>query len=80
MEKQIYQICVQGHLDARWLHRFEGLTLSLTPSGQTILTGPVVDQAALYGLLNQLRDLGLDLISLQRQPQDTQQENQHVNK
>lgn len=69
MEKYVYQICVQGHLDARWLPRFAGLHITLTPAGETILTGPVVDQAALYGLLNQIHDLGLDLISVQRQPQ-----------
>jgi hypothetical protein len=78
MDEHIYQICVQGHLDARWLPRFEGLTITLTPTGQTILTGPIVDQAALYGLLNQLRDLGLELISLQRQPQDSKKECDHV--
>lgn len=68
MDKYVYQIRVQGHLDARWLHRFEGLTITLTPAGETILTGPIADQAALYGVLNRVRDLGLDLISVQRQP------------
>lgn len=68
MAEHIYQICVQGHLDARWLPRFAGLTITLTPTGETVLSGPVVDQAALYGLLNQIRDLGLDLISVQRRP------------
>lgn len=70
MENHVYQICVLGHLDARWLSRFAGLHLTLTPAGETILTGPIVDQAALFGLLNQIRDLGLDLISVQRQVQN----------
>lgn len=71
MENQLYQIYVQGHLDARWLPRFAGLTITLTPAGETILTGIIEDQAALYGLLNRIRDLGLELISVQRQPTET---------
>ena len=63
-----YEIRVQGHLDERWFHRFEGLTITLTAAGETIITGAIVDQAALYGLLNRIRDLGLDLLSVQRQP------------
>ncbi len=70
MDQHLYQICVQGHLDARWLPRFAGFRITLTPAGETILTGPIVDQAALYGVLNQIRDLGLALISVQRQPQE----------
>ena len=62
-----YEIFVQGHLGARWLSRFEGMTITLTPAGQTILAGPVMDQAALYGISNRIRDLGLVLISVQRQ-------------
>ncbi len=69
---QPYEIRVQGHLDERLFHRFEGLTITLTPAGETILAGPVIDQAALYGLLNRIRDLGLELLSVQRQPAENQ--------
>lgn len=65
---QLYEIHVQGHLDERWFHRFEGLAITLTAGGETIITGAIVDQAALYGILNRIRDLGLDLLSVQRQP------------
>ena len=59
-----YAIRLKGHLDARWAERFAGLTLSHASDGTTILAGPVVDQAALYGLLRTVRDLGLPLLSV----------------
>ena len=59
-----YEIRLKGYLDARWARRFEGLSLSHDSDGTTILSGPVVDQAALYGLLRQVRDLGLPLLSV----------------
>jgi len=62
-----YEIRVQGHLDERWFPRFAGLTITLTPDGETVIAGPVIDQAALYGLLNHIHNLGLDLLSVQRQ-------------
>lgn len=68
-----YEICLRGHLDNHWSHWFEGLTITLADSGNTHLTGPVRDQAALHGLLNKVRDLGLPLISL-RQIEPTQTE------
>jgi hypothetical protein len=58
-----YEIRLQGHLDSRWSARFDGMTLT-TGDGSTLLTGPVVDQAALHGLLHQLRDVGLSLVSV----------------
>lgn len=58
----IYHIRVQGHLDAQWQPWFEGLTISLEDEGTTLLTGPVLDQAALYGFLRKVRDLGLPLL------------------
>ena len=58
-----YEIRLQGRLDARWSARFEGMTLT-TGDGFTLLAGRVVDQAALHGLLHQLRDIGLPLVSL----------------
>jgi hypothetical protein len=60
----VYQIRVKSHLDFDWTDWFEGLTITLEDTGNTLLTGPVVDQAALYGLLKKVRDLGMPLISL----------------
>jgi hypothetical protein len=63
-EPELYEIRVTGHLDARWAEWFEGLTIRLEDNGDTLLTGPVIDQAALHGLLKRVRDLGLPLISV----------------
>lgn len=65
----VYQICLHGHLDERWLRWLEGLSMTHTPDGETILYA-AMDQAALYGLLARIRDLGLELISVQRIAQD----------
>lgn len=63
----LYEIRIQGHLDAhRWAGWFEGLTITLEENGDTLLRGPVVDQAALYGLLRKVRDLGIPLLSVRR--------------
>lgn len=62
-----YEIVVVGRLDTRWVRWFEGFELDRAPRGFTRLTGEVVDQAALHGLLNRLRDLGIELVSVQRQ-------------
>ena len=59
-----YEIRLKGHLNARWAERFEGLSLSHASNGTTILSGPVVDQAALHGLLRTVRDLALPLLSV----------------
>jgi len=59
-----YEIRLKGHLAARWVAWFDGLTLSHDSDGTTIIRGPVADQAALYGLLQKTRDLGLPLISV----------------
>lgn len=59
----IYQIRVQGHLDSQWTDWFDGLTIMLEENGDTLLTGPVIDQAALHGLLKKVRDLGMPLVS-----------------
>ena len=59
-----YHIKVGGHLDARWKEWFDGLTMTLTEDGNTIFSGPVQDQAALHGILNKIRNLGLTLISV----------------
>jgi len=60
----IYQIRVKGHLGPQWTDWFGGLTVTLEDNGETLLTGPVVDQAALHGLLKKVRDLGMPLISV----------------
>ena len=60
----LYQIRVKSHLDFDWTDWFEGLDITLEENGDTLLTGPVADQAALYGLLKKVRDLGMPLISL----------------
>lgn len=62
----IYQIRVAGHLNPQWTDRFGGMSITLLAEGDTLLTGPVLDQAALYGLLKQMRNLGLPLLSINR--------------
>jgi hypothetical protein len=62
----VYQIRIKGHLGPRWTDWFEGLSITLEDNGDTLLTGPVVDQAALHGLLRKVRDLGIPLISAVR--------------
>ena len=59
----VYQIRVRGQLGPQWTDWFGGLTITLEEGGETLLTGPVVDQAALHGLLRKVRDLGMPLIS-----------------
>jgi hypothetical protein len=59
----IYQIRIKGHLGTQWADWFEGMTIRLEENGDTLLTGPVIDQAALYGILKKVRDLGLPLVS-----------------
>jgi hypothetical protein len=60
----LYQIRIRGHLDCQWTNWFEGLTITLEDNGDTLLSGPVVDQAALHGLLKKVRDLGMPLLSV----------------
>ena len=62
----VYQIRVKGHLGHEWTDWFEGLTITLEDNGDTLLTGPVIDQAALYGLLKKVRDLAMPLVSVIR--------------
>lgn len=71
----IYQIRIRGHLDSQWTDWFEGLTITLEEDGDTLLTGPVSDQAALHGLLKKIRDLGTPLVSVgQVQSNDAHQD------
>jgi len=62
----IYRIRIAGHLSNQWTDRFGGLTITQDENGDTLLTGPIVDQAALFGLLKKVRDLGMPLISIDR--------------
>ena len=59
-----YEIRLRGHLETRWAAWFDGMTLSHERDGSTVLSGPVVDQAALHGLLQKVRDIGLPLVSV----------------
>ena len=61
-----YEIRIKGHLGQQWTDWFEGLTIRLQENGDTLLTGLVVDQAALYGLLKKVRDLGMPLLAVNR--------------
>ena len=62
----VYEIRVRGVLDSRWSSWFDGLELTSDQAGQTTITGPVVGQAALHGLLAKIRDMGLPLRSVRR--------------
>ena len=63
-QPMIYQIRIKGYLDSQWTIWFEGLTITMEENGDTLLTGTVVDQAALHGLLKKVRDLGTPLLSV----------------
>ena len=69
MDKHLlYEIRVEGHLTERWSDWFEGLTIHNEPSGETVLSGSFVDQAALFGMLTKIHSLNLTLISVNRLP------------
>ena len=63
-QTMVYQIRIKGHLGRQWTDWFGGLTITLEDNGMTLLTGPVIDQAALHGLLRKVRDLGMPLLSV----------------
>ncbi len=63
---ECYEIRIKGHLNGERLRWFEELTVSALPNGETVLSGPLADQAALHGLLNRIRDLGAPLLSVNR--------------
>lgn len=65
-QPMIYQIRIKGHLDDQWVEWFEGMSITLDDDGDTLLTGPVIDQSALHGLLKKIRDLGMVLVSVNR--------------
>jgi hypothetical protein len=66
----VYHIRVKGHLDSHWSTWFENMTITNEPNGEALLAGPLVDQAALHGLLSKIRDLGLPLIAVTQQRGD----------
>ena len=74
LRERVYQLRVKGHLDSRWRDGFDGLVITLEDNGDALLTGPVADQAALYGLLKKLRDLGLPLLAVNRLIPDQESE------
>jgi hypothetical protein len=75
----VYEIRIKGHLGRQWANWFDGLTIELEEDGDTLLTGAMVDQAALHGLLKKVRDLGMPLISVNRVEPD-QTDSKDLNK
>ena len=63
-QPQVYQIRINGHLGQQWMDWFDGLTITQRANGETLLAGPVADQAALYGVLKKIRDLGMVLLAV----------------
>ena len=72
-DAQYYEIRLEGHLEARWVKWFDGLAITLEEDGNTLLSGPVADQAALHGLLKKVRDVGLPLLSVNSVEPDTKE-------
>ena len=69
-----YQIKVKGHLDSTWSDWFDGLAITHIEHGESLIHGPITDQAALHGMLNRVRDLGLILIGVCQVPKDSGEE------
>lgn len=63
-QKTVYQIRIRGHLDQQRMNWFEGLTISLEDDGNTLISGPIIDQSALHGILKKIRDLGMPLLDV----------------
>ncbi len=77
-QPQLYEIRFEGHLSPYRAQMFEGLEMVQGPDGETVLTGPVTDQAALHGILNRIRDLGVPLLSVRRMSQDEAAQGRNV--
>ena len=75
ISQRVYEIRLKGQLDHQWTDWFGGLAITLEDNGDTLLSGPVVDQAALHGLLRKVRDLGMPLLSIT--PRDYQSSGDH---
>jgi len=71
---KVFEIRLKGHLEARWEQWFDGLTITLEENGNTLLSGPLADQAALHGILKKVRDLGLILLSVNSVEPDTKED------
>lgn len=72
-QRIVYQFRIKGHLGQQWMNWFEGLTITLEEDGNTLLSGPVVDQSAIHGILKKIRDLGMPLLALnQVEPKDVE--------
>ena len=72
-QQTVYQFRIKGHLGQQWMNWFEGLTITLEEDGNTLLSGPVIDQSAIHGILKKIRDLGMPLLSVNAislKPQD----------
>ena len=78
-QAMVYQIRITGHLGRQWTDWFGGLTITPADNGDTLVTGPVVDQAALFGLLKKVRDLGMPLVSINRVQQARQMRQMSTN-
>ncbi|MBU4439053.1 MAG: hypothetical protein KJ779_05735 [Firmicutes bacterium] len=63
-QPSVFQIRIKGHLGHQWIDWFDGMAITLEDDGNTLLTGPVVDQATLHGLIKKVRDLGMPLVSI----------------
>ena len=72
---KIFQIRIQGHLGQQWAGWFDGLTIALEKDGNTLLSGPVIDQSALHGILKKIRDLGMPLLSVNTVDRDLMNKN-----
>jgi hypothetical protein len=72
---KIFQIRIQGHLGQQWAGWFDGLTIALEEDGNTLLSGPVIDQSALHGILKKIRDLGMPLLSVNSVDRDLTNKN-----
>src|SRR5712692_2561113 len=85
-QPMVYQIRIKGHLGRQWTDWFEGLTITLEDNGETLLTGSVVDQAALHGVLRKVRDVGMPLLLVirvtpgQAEASDVNETHQHRSK
>lgn len=76
---EFYKIRLKGHLDAQWASWFDSLTITLEKNGDTLLSGPVVDQAALHGLIKKVRDLGIPLVSVVQVPSNSSEKGEGMN-